>query len=355
MEEKKPVSALTRFAFFLVLGLYSTFFAEVLSGSAPDFLTNSFGYFGIFPIYALHSVLLAALIFSRKKPFSLRTLYFVSLLFGMYEAYITKVIWEPPWGETLVKVAGISVIDTAVLVLFWHAVISFIIPLILSEELLTSSGRIRRVIPEKWRARLLGWRGVVLLGLFGSFMVGQKIADPGDALALVLLDCLAIVLMAGAWKLIFRKRDLDLADLLPRKWGRWVYGILMAGYYLFFGLTIRREVRPGFAGHAMVLLMYAGIGVLIYLSMRKDSQDEVLACRHDEPRTGAHLKFKHLLLYCGTFIAGTFFVNILPPGIEEWVFGLSFFACLVMGLIFLVRSIISLFRKNNAQEKLSAE
>ena len=61
-----------------------------------------------------------------EKPFSLRTLYFVSLLFGMYEAYITKVLWSPPWNPGSLRIAGIALAETTLLVFFWHAV--FFIP-----------------------------------------------------------------------------------------------------------------------------------------------------------------------------------------------------------------------------------
>ena len=53
--------------FWIVLGFLSTFFAETFSGSSPDFLFKTFGYFGIIPIYLLHSALLAALVMQRGK------------------------------------------------------------------------------------------------------------------------------------------------------------------------------------------------------------------------------------------------------------------------------------------------
>jgi len=78
--------------FWVVLGILSTYFAEVLSGSQPFVFFIEFGYVGIIPLYALHTLVLSALAIRPKRPFSIRTLYLFSNLFGMYEAYITKVL-----------------------------------------------------------------------------------------------------------------------------------------------------------------------------------------------------------------------------------------------------------------------
>ena len=58
-----------RFVFWILLGFLSTFFAEALSGASPDFFFKDFGYIGIFPIYALHSLLLAALVIRKDGRF----------------------------------------------------------------------------------------------------------------------------------------------------------------------------------------------------------------------------------------------------------------------------------------------
>ncbi|MGD0707788.1 MAG: hypothetical protein ABSA51_04985 [Anaerolineaceae bacterium] len=90
----------TRLLFWLILGLFSTFFAEVVSASSPFVFFTAFGLIGTYPIYLLHTLVLGTLVIRRGKVVSLQALYFAGGIFGLYEAYITKVLWSPPWNST---------------------------------------------------------------------------------------------------------------------------------------------------------------------------------------------------------------------------------------------------------------
>jgi len=54
----------------------------------------------------------------HDRKFSLRSLYFTSMLFGMVETYITKVVWEPYWHPNIFMIANIAVFETIVVVFF---------------------------------------------------------------------------------------------------------------------------------------------------------------------------------------------------------------------------------------------
>ena len=332
-----------RSLFWILLGFLSTFFAEVLSGSAPDFFFKGFGYFGIFPIYFLHSLLLVALVIGRRKPFSLRTLYFAGLLFGMYEAYITKVLWEPLWNEEALKAANVAVFETLMLVPGWHALFSFILPLFWIEGLGLASNHLTGMLPGKWHNRLISYPAAVLMGLIGGVMSGRALGDPWKALFLILADCLIMTLMLVVWRLVTRSKRLDLADLLPQKYELLVLGILMVGDYLILSLTIRREVRPGIMGHLAVLLLYALIALLIYLSMRKDrlqgAVETVSADNLDK------YNFKHWLVFCLWLLASALFVNFLPEEIRELAVGVVILAVIGCGLWILISCLRDLARQ----------
>jgi len=334
-----------RLTFFLLLGLLSTFFAEVLSGSAPDFLLTGFGYYGIFPIYALHSILLSSLLISRRKPFTLRTLYFVSLLFGMYEAYITKVLWSPPWSPNALSFAGLAVAETLILVLFWHAVMAFIIPLLWAEALLTDSHLVSGLFPEKWQKRLFSTGGAIGLGIFGSFFIGSEILPAGDAFMLALFDCLAVTLALGLWRLFMRNESSLLPDLLPRKAGTLVFGALIVLDYRYIGLFLRREVHPGWIGHTAILVLYALISLAIWLSMRKDKRTLTNEVEKEVNEMQPRLNFSHWLFFCGSFTASALIVNLLPAEIEGLLTGLAMSSGVLAGIIFLIRSLQSFFKK----------
>lgn len=335
------------FLFWVLFGFLSTFFAEALSGSAPDFFFTSFGYFGIFPIYALHSLLLASLVIGRQKPFSLRTLYLTSLLFGMYEAYITKVLWEPPWNANAFRIANVAVVETNLLVFFWHSIFSFILPLFWIEGLALSTHQLSTLLPEKWRKRLVSFRGAGLTGMLGGILAGSSIGNPDDAIVIMLANCLIISLMFAMWKLITRKRSYKLANLLPRKGSAIVLGILLAIDYLIFGLQLRREVQPGFIGQAAVLVLYAAIGLSIFLSMRKDQRQ--LEQQHNSPARS--YTWKHWLIFCLSLCVSTVLVNLIPANFKELITGAILLIATGSGIILLAVSIIYLFRTKPSTRK----
>jgi hypothetical protein len=109
--DKTHSNLLIRILFWIILGVLSTFFAEVISGNEPIVFFQSFGWTGVFPIYALHTLLLVYLAFKLLPVtgwISIRTIYLISTLFGMYEAYMTKVLWNPPWNAMSFRIGGVS-------------------------------------------------------------------------------------------------------------------------------------------------------------------------------------------------------------------------------------------------------
>jgi len=343
MHQPKPG---TKVLFWILLGFLSTFFAEVLSGSQPTFLFQGFGYYGIFPIYALHSLLLAALVIGRGKPFSLRTLYFTSLLFGMYEAYITKVLWEPSWNSGAFKIANIAVFETLLLVLFWHAVISFIIPLFWAEGLVSSSHHLTSILPTKWRTRLISFRGAAWVGVLGGIIVGNVLNSVSEALLVTLVDCLIISLMIALWKWFTRKRDYGLRDLLPRKGGLVILIVLLIVDYLTFGLGLRREVHPGVVGQIAILVLYAAIISLIILSMRKDRRMSDGLDQQPESE-GGNLNFKHWLVFCVCLVMAAVLVNFIPADFQSLLAGIVMIACVGLGILFLITGTVNLLGKTS--------
>jgi hypothetical protein len=334
--------------FWIVLGFLSTFFAETFSGSSPDFLFKTFGYFGIIPIYLLHSVLLAAIVIRRGKPFSLRSLYFVSLLFGMYEAYITKVLWSPTWNEGFWHIAGMAVAETSLLVFFWHAVFSFLLPLFWLESLSMPTPRLPALLPEKWRAWLVGLRGAILTGLVGGIMAGSAIASPPQAFVILLADSLALSLLVFLFRRANRKEGFNLSALLPRRGEVIVLAALLFLVYLFFGLFLRRDVHPGVVGHAAVLVMYAGFLALLFLSLRKDrSLPEV---GDNMPVASPGYTPRHWLALCASLTLSGTLVGFLPVDLRALLAGFIYLVCTGTGVMLFFVALDSLFRRPSKGE-----
>jgi hypothetical protein len=63
------------------------------------------------------------------------------VVLGLYESYVTKVVWAPLGDRPPVFVGGVSVFETAWLVLFWHPVVAFLLPVTVVGTVVTSSAR----------------------------------------------------------------------------------------------------------------------------------------------------------------------------------------------------------------------
>jgi hypothetical protein len=354
MEKSKSASTaanvkpINRLVFFIILGFLSTFFAEVLSGSGPDFLLTGFGYFGIYPIYALHIILVSSLVIGRNKPFSLRTLFFASLLFGMYEAFITKVLWIPPWAPNAWRIGGIAVVEVIMLVPFWHSVMSFFIPLLWAESLMTSSQIICKVFPEKWKRRIFSFGGAILIGIFGSFFIGSEIASASEAFSLAFINITITTILILLWKIFSGGAHHSFEDLLPRKTGRLALVALIITDYFILGFLLRTEIKPGTAGWFSILFLYLLIVLGIRRSMVMDL-DLSTTASGEPPELQPRWDMRHWFAFCAAFGMSTLLVNSLPAQIEFLFAALGLALGVAAGVIFTAMSIRSLFKKNKVR------
>ena len=109
---------------FLLVGTLSVFFTEVFAGSSPLWFIDSWGIFMVFPLYSMHLIFFLNVAFRIKRT-SLGHLYLLGVLIGLYESWITKVLWagypgaEAPLMGTFL---GIAILEFSVLVFFWHPI-----------------------------------------------------------------------------------------------------------------------------------------------------------------------------------------------------------------------------------------
>jgi hypothetical protein len=247
----------------LLLGLTSTAFAEVLfPTTAFDLVTMAL--FAV-PIYLLHSVVLAAVVYEAERV-SYPTLYLAGVLLALYEAYVTKVLWAPLGDRPDVAVGGVYVFETLGLVLFWHPVVSFLLPVIVVETVATASSRsLRPPLADHRFARPLVVALTAYLLLFQGVLGGPVRALLGNAVALTaLLVALFIWRQTGG-------HTYDMRALLPA--GRTLYVLVVAlvGVSLALGSVIRPDAVPTQpVPHLLVLSMYLVAGTLLWLLLRGD-------------------------------------------------------------------------------------
>ena len=162
--------------FWFVVGTISVFFAEVISCSEPFGLIKPWSMVLLVLLYGIHTLLLASLVFRGRVSFG--SLFAAGCIFGLYEAYITKVLFHPHWGASPLRYFGVDFLWTIILVLWWHVFFALIIPLFVSERLLTRSRSILDALPRPIK-RLLRTRTGFLVLVF-SFTIWAALFMGGN-------------------------------------------------------------------------------------------------------------------------------------------------------------------------------
>ena len=178
----------------LLLGALSMLFAEVFSGASTLWFLDAWGLLLTYPLYLAHAIFLLNVAFLWKKT-SPRQLYFFGMLFGLYEALITKVLWfgyPNSTGPTVGYFFGIAWGEFVTLVLFFHPIMSFIVPIFVYELI---SGDVlpghERFLQKNWKTLLL----VILLIVMGAsfqsngskYDVVRSVGSMGGSILIVFL------------------------------------------------------------------------------------------------------------------------------------------------------------------------
>ena len=290
---KAPVGM--RMVFWLIVGAFSTAFAEVTCSNEPFVFFSLQGYLVVLPLYSFHIIVLASLILRRGAP-HWSVLYMAGVLFGLYEAYITKVLWMPTWleesgGSPWLHIGNVAWFETIMLVLWWHPYMAFLVPLVIVERCMTASGQVWSGLPagiqhsEQHRHRK--WVGAIFL------MAWLTAVGPTNLAASLLSVGGSAIVLGGSvilWRSLLHGHRYTLPQLLPGRTGFGIFTVLLVGYYLFFGLFLRRHIHPGWIGRGIILLMYLGASTLLirglHTRLRHDNGSSSAATRETVRRLG---------------------------------------------------------------------
>lgn len=287
-----------KWLFWIILGALSTFFAEVTAGSTPLPFFSPLGLLLVFPLYFLHTLFFFCVVWSFGRP-TLGVLYAAGMLFGMYEAYLTKVVWTSysPEGPML-TVAGIAFFETLLLVLFWHSVLAFMLPVFVAETCLTRSREIVGLLPGRVRRR--GKIPLVLLLIWGGFFtsvnspsVFRSVLSTFGSGAVVLALMALWTRMGGA---SYRMRD-----LLPGRKGRVAVATCMGLMYVGYSRLLEWDKLPGWGPQVTVWVIYAG---LVWLLVRNLRRSRVRPVGASTIRVGWKTLVLFLLMYVAAAIVG---------------------------------------------------
>jgi hypothetical protein len=309
--------------FWFILGSLSVLFAEVVSGSQIYAFFVPVNWLLVFPLYTLHTLVLVTFVF-RYGRVSFYALFPAGAIFGLYEAYITKVIWFPPWNEDPIMFGGVAVIETLLLVLFWHAFMAFIIPLFIAETGLTTSREILEGLPTRVRG-FIGSNRVPMIAYFLVFIGGvfQSVGTPTvlDSLASGLVNSAFVGILIFVWK---KKGGgvYSFRDLLPGPREFKAFLFLLVLDYLFLGIILRPEMLPELSAQATVIFMYVFFGFLLRRGLNFSS----LGNENLPSSYSMNISSRRIVFTASLFTLGSLFGNLTGAGsivaVIVWIGGI---------------------------------
>ena len=277
------MSSLSNLFVILFAGILSVFYAEVLSGSSILWFLDPFGYLVLLPLYMFHLVILYnfAVMFHRNSP---RSLYLFGVLFGLYETWMTKVVWagfpgsdQPLLGAPL----GFAIAEMSIVVFVWHPFMSFIAPILTIQIISMHLGN-EDYISELWITAFLSKRKLSwFFYFFFAVFSGSALAlNSGGNLLKSSLGFLGTLLIAYIVYLIIVKHNpesLTLDSLIVGKKCLTFMLTYLGFLYILFFFSVRPEAIPGPATIVLTVLFYFVILLAIYLDQIPNNTNTVTA------------------------------------------------------------------------------
>ncbi len=263
-----------KYLLLLLLSLTSVFFAEVIAGSYKYPLYEIWGIFVVIPLYGLHTIVLLYVIKktlgNRKVMFA--SLYFAGTIFGLYEAYLTKVLWVGLSPDSLI-VFHIAIIDFLVLVFFWHPLMSFIIPSLVFEGFMTKDNYLYEGLPEIVKKGLKNKKIRIPFLLLIGLAFSLNGISPINVLKSGFANAIPILL----FYYFLRKKDVhlkySLKEILPNKNEFIIFNILLFLMYIIMGNMIQRDVLT-LINQIIIWVIYLLLAMLFYQKLKNNKLAE---------------------------------------------------------------------------------
>jgi hypothetical protein len=249
----------------LFIGLLSMLFAEVFSGASQMWFFNGWALLVTFPLYLAHILFFLGLALKTKKT-SLSQLYLFGVLFGLYEAWITKVLWQGYMGSTpsMGTFLGIATNEFAAVTLFWHPIMSFILPILVFEITTGKYLKGHEAVLEKTKKK--SWLIVLFL-----ILVMPSIAN-GNKFNIVSANAALIGTLLLVWAVYLLARKSDVLSLqLEKKGWRFLIFYLIALYAVTFFVLLPERIPTTIMPYISILVVYA----VVILAVVKSSQNKL--------------------------------------------------------------------------------
>lgn len=342
----KKVTLGAKIVYILLAGALSMFFAEVCSGSSVLWFFTSWAFMVTFWLYLAHTVFFVnlALIFKRT---SLSSLYLWGVMFGLYEAWITKVAWAGYAGSTPAQgtILGFAVIEFPLIVLFWHPVFSFIMP-VLSFEVLSGEKRILPGHLAVLTKNRRNWALVLIIAVISALFLSFN--AHGNVLAADLSIIGSIVIIAAlAWIASKKyKGQFSIESLRLGKLGMGILVLYLALLYVgAFIFILPQRIAPPLT-LLLTLCIYVVIGILLYLKKPNEHTAEASL-------VGKIFSLKDLEVLFGVLLVLTTVFSILVP-IDYILIMVIYLAMYVTSFVLMGLAIYSMIKERRAKSPVAA-
>ena len=246
-----------RYYFWFMLTILSIFFAEVISASTPYAFLKFSDFIALSLIYGLHILVLGGIVYAYGEP-SFKTLYPAGVLFGLYEAYITKVLFHPWWHAAL-NIGGISVFEVLTIAMFWHPLMSFMVPLQVAQMFTKDRKVFLRFVFEH----------PLVFAVFCGVIEGMGTQNIGVSVVSLLSGFLVVFVVLGVWIFILHGDRYDMKALMPQGKEIGVLAIMLLLLYIVLGFLWRLESLSGIYAQMFIWGLYAFFGWLLYRNLKR--------------------------------------------------------------------------------------
>ncbi len=376
--DEESISTKKKIISILLVGILSVYTAEVFAGSSPFwFIDPIFSPILLIPLYMLHTIILFNLAWKTRR-IKMYQLYLLGVIFGLYESWITKVLWagyfdqngNPAWG----KFMGFAIAETLVLITFWHPIYSFILPLI-NFQMLTMPKDFddkKRYFEgvaqplEKWliknkKNKVIYGFLYIIGGLFLAHNIQFNLTMFYFAMSVNLL-----IIGIIYWILTRIKGFTSIRGIILGKIGTTLGLIYLALIYLITFTSWRPQYIPGVDTIFLTMMIYIIVFTLFFISRSTSSWDtsgdnaRILENSHESSledinfsNTPKHfnaidfLKFNFLTLISGT-------LSCLFPPIGTMVLIFAYLSYIVIGsCLFITNAFIALKGKFSNETKMN--
>ncbi len=320
-----------RWILFLLIGCLSMFMAEVFAGSSQMWFIDPWSLLVTYWLYLGHLLLFLNLAMRTERT-SVPQLYLWGVLFALYEAWVTKVLWfgyPGSEGPVIALAGGIAIFEFFTLVFFWHPVLAFIMPILIYESFALSDDSQLKLnqriflshlpyLKKSNNKSLYFFTLLIILGAtFLSFNAGYNI----------IVVAIAIGGSIGLIYLFFRlssEKNPNSFSIHSLKLGKkgfiyiWFYIILL--YLVTFFVLLPERIPTAPLPYIIIICFYGFIGIMLFISKPTDETNleeteviETISASFFFKLFG--LLFALAMIYCllpvlGIIVAIVFFLGI---------------------------------------------